>query len=1075
MPPLLVSAGHIVMNCQEIHDAISNELIRIGSATFLDFDSAGSFIFIEDPCSHFLEPVFTSLQRPYQLLDAVSTGYGSLDDVRSKPQSIEDAGIASVANQDGFAFSQDPETDIRFGERARILHSAYGIRGSLMAIRLNDLLGIPLGVFVVHAANKLGGITTAHETVLLAALETELGHVRALLQLRREAFARRELACCQNLLIRSSHHARTPRTVARTCGDFISMCLPLFNANALYIFHHDDPMHSRWHPTLTPAQSAALDSLVNHAPNESVFTLNRRRQAQPLADSLEAAFGGYYVWCRIEAHVYGQRIIAIANRKAHSISDHWERNDVALLSQAIDVLGVHLARSNHFDRLLTHITKVNGKQSKHDRFQFLAHILNDYFGFDQVLLAKVKKKPDRYKICVEFLTGFGKHEPEMKRRPKEYVPGQSHPGTPDVMSRILDDFVNDRLRASYPANVDHPADDYCLDKQLLDTCALKGHMYFFPCCTSDTATPRGTLESILHVGSTDGAAVLDLDSYPLMKTLSDRVAEWLVGEGSREAANVCRDIRDIDQCRAANMQHICEMVADATASLGCTLFLNAEKLPLLGIAWSSPEAISEAMVRLVNRCDSWKELLGADRCRRLIDMFASFLGIPNDITARILSRPRAEQIARLAAEVLYVRAAQSNGRGAGEDLQRLLDAKGDMGRDEFVIEFGAFLLANAYLPGYGLTGWVLRHRQQMSLADKSPHSLSRFHSAVKDLDEPVWKSALLRALHACGVHSSTLEDSHYGMPCHADHISEDPDRHAPHDSYLACAIEGIESPERPVGAIRISNSARVRRGFSDDDERTVVEAARHVSHLLRREYMRQDVFLSRMLDRRGDEDDFYHCIKRLHDKIYDLRGYLADPGVKWPDAERTAIEDTVGRLEELCDSAIGAPQQRILAWRICQADTEKWPLATVAAFLKDWLSNENLHADVSVEDSQAAVGWGAEIVTWAFRVVHELAKNLRWHQRILSPAVAVRGGESIAFYVGSANALSCYKDGVWRPYIRLAAGKQSGGGTRLISEASALAGLDVEYTFVEIARDGGQGVRSEMVARVKRHIAGSRQ
>lgn len=1042
-----------------IHHLIQAEVESLGASKFDVFQARGSFVFLEDPFGELLEPAFDSKRRPYGTIDAVSTNYGSLDEVRKNSQTVEDAGIATVAYQDGYAFSQNPEADIRFGNLARSLHSRYEIAGSLLALKLEDECRSFLGVIVVHSDAKFEGISLTDEQRMSRALDERSIRLRFLLQLRREELSRQELEGYQRFLASSLRNSRTPRTVSLACADFVQICKPLFATDTFFVSITgcgDGP----WVPSMSPQQQAALDSLKSYCDDVDVLTLNRQRQAPSVFEVLSPAFGPNLVWCRVQQNIGSRTIVCIAGRRATSISDHWQPCHVALLKHALEVLASQLSRSEQFDQLLSHLAKDGESTSKQDQFDFLAHLLNDYFGFDQVLLTKVKRKPKCYKVCTDAVAGFGHNQGLMKSRPKEYSPGVDVGGHPDVMVRILADFCNRTMAPLYEAvvGIDNPR--YSLDSVLNTECNIKGHVYFIPCCSHDEID-GDTLESILHVGSIDGQTTLTAESLPLVITLSKRVAEWLVNERHHESARIIRDIRNIDSCDHATFDTICKMVANATASLGCTLFLNASELQLLGLAWASEEGLSEGLLRLVNRFELWETLLGTDGSEKMTAMFSAFMGIDLCRAKSILRGPAGKHVARLASSALYVRVCQSNSPGSLNELGVLLETMDSTDRVEWVKRFGSYIATNAYLPGYGLTGWVLRYRQQMALADKHFNSIADFHHGIRDLVGPAWSLPIKRMLKMNGIAGSSLETDSCPVPVHADHISEDPLHQLPHDSYLACPIQGIDALEKPLGVLRISNSASMRHRFTEDDEATVMGASRHISNLLRREYMRQEAYLAEILDRRGDEDDFYHCIFRLNEKIIDLRRIIHSPDICLSADDRSSLESTVNRLAELCDSALAGPQLRVHAWRINQADTAGMPLSGLAVLLKEWLDTEHVAADCVFESQKMPSGLSPVVVTLAFRVVVELVRNLRRHQKIQKPVVSLRTEVLPVFYVGDERALECTVSADWKPYLNLVEGKESGGGTRLIRAAIDWGDFEVEFANVTVAE------KLEMITRIR--------
>ncbi len=96
-----------------------------------------------------------------------------------------DAGLAAIALSDRTAISWNPACDARLRPHALEWMSAHDIRGSMMAIRLDDLVGESLAVLVVYFGSVLKLTDRATEESLLDELQKRCVALRSLLICRR--------------------------------------------------------------------------------------------------------------------------------------------------------------------------------------------------------------------------------------------------------------------------------------------------------------------------------------------------------------------------------------------------------------------------------------------------------------------------------------------------------------------------------------------------------------------------------------------------------------------------------------------------------------------------------------------------------------------------------------------------------------------------------------------------------------------------------------------------------------------------------------------------------------------------
>lgn len=1055
MPPLRENPSTRAI-IRDINSSIQSELQSIANKAINVFQPVGAFLFVLDPYSHLLEPLFESHHFPYEMLGAVASSYAK--ESENPPAPIDNAGIASVAYLEGDAYSQDPMNDKRFGSDARNLHEAYQITGSMMAVRLDDLLGNVLAVVVVHSQEMTLGLSPQQETHVISRLRDALIPLRSMLQARREVAARNDLECCQHFVTALATSATVPRTVARACSVFAETCVPLFGADALYVRIGRPGSRADWFPALSPDQTVVANVLADHLPSNEEFTLNRARQSPALAEQLENAFGGRFVWSRVKSHASGYSATCIVRRKAASVLDHWQTGDNILLQQATNLLTAQVARSFHFEDLLNTIPAVAGSDDKQARFKLLVQLVRDYFGFDQILLAKVKRKPDRYKICTQFVDGFGPNEGVTKERHKYFVPGQPTYGRLDIMEQIVSDFEGGSLRDVYAEDASSPR----LDQQIVSACSLIGEHYFIPCCcSSDGVGTPIILHSILHVGSSSGSIRLEQDSVPLMLTFAGRIAEWLETERMRDCAVATGSIRAIEVCSLDSLRQIACEVATVTASIGCTVFIHSECLPLIGMRQIDSDRLSEAMVMFVSNVEVWPELLGEGRAHRIIDMFASFFGITSADCLSLLTHVGFEHCAAIAASALYVRAAQSNASEVVESLESIVLHRPRMPLAEFTQLFGRFLFENCYFPGYGLTGWVLRHGHSMCLPDKSAVAIDRFYKSLPAYLDTPWNKTVLAALRCLHDGATALETGNWICPTHADHVSEDLERQSPDSAYIAFPIEGIDAIGRPAGVIRVSCSHRVNRRYSREDTATVAEAARHVSVLLRRTYMRDTAYVAKYVRHRGEQSDLSHFLANLREGVEKLRGALLPKSSGNP-VQTATIKETVEAIQSSVDSAFAKTSHDNLALRIRDAPVSNWSIpSTIAEYLAEWLKAAVLSVEILFTETNATQIPSGEFVTLSFRVIHELIRNFKKHQRV-DAAILITCDGVPSLYVGDIATLSRVGSVMeWRHYLTVAR-RPHRGGTRLIMEATKIEPtLAVEVGYIE------SGVKRAMIGRVR--------
>jgi hypothetical protein len=145
----------------------------------------------------------------------------------------------------------------------------------------------------------------------------------------------------------------------------------------------------------------------------------------------------------------------------------------------------------------------------------------------------------------------------------------------------------------------------------------------------------------------------------------------------------------------------------------------------------------------------------------------------------------------------------------------------------FFSEFVSTLEQHCYLPGYGLTGWALRFRQNLRLPDKHPNTIEAEYERLRDRIGP------------CRLPSGESVQPY--PPQHVGHIS-DHSIDDKQDTYLLALTDPIDQASVPSGLIRTSSSANLRVRFELRDEEVLNDVAGHLSSLLRTAFYGKKIF-----------------------------------------------------------------------------------------------------------------------------------------------------------------------------------------------------------------------------------------
>lgn len=1033
----------------EMDALIDSELQLLAQRHFGEFRAAGAFLFLYDTFEKLLEPAFNSTGLGYHQLGYVSTSVDS-----------EPYGIASIAFEDGYAFSQIPEGDKRLDDDAQQQRISYAIRGSMMALRI-DAADERIGVLVVYS-DEIADVDSAGEQRALKALRADLADLTTLLHGRCATAAERDVARYSELVLDSLRSEARATTVDQVKHDGVSQLKHLFDADSVYLHVTCPDGTNGWYPPPTPAQESALDSICDWNRDAACCVLNRPHSNPQVYATLKATNSGQdHAWCRATVVRGPISLTCVISRDKASFSDHWTQRESTLLCRSLELIQVQIRRALEFDRLVQNVSRVDA-DVREQQFAFWCYLLRDYFGIDQVLITRVCRKADHYWVKTRLSSGFGDHDDAVRKHPKKYTPPLSERGDcPDVMVRILADYLADNDHASdvYVADCDAPTlDRFCLDETIVSGCQLRGEILFVPCYTYEHGTQRRTLKSIMHLGSQLGLVKVPREQYPLLLSLGVRVADWLSAEDRREADKLIKSVRDNAEASLPAMKSMASAVTSMTHSLGCSMFVNALHVKLLGVSGVTTENLESLFIKLFQAYSHWTEFFDEKTSLTLLRMFSEFFGVPVDTLRTMIASPDRNELARVVAHVVYVRVAhveagdkstqvQSidnyDATSAVNDLCDLAAKHGDLSDWESAEAFGSFLTRNSYLPGYGLTGWVLRYHHPLRVADKSESSLAKTLKSGTFQAGATWKQPILDVLGYLGIDPalSAVSNDPGVVPEHADHVT-DHRKSGRDDSFLAHPIEGFGFSELPAGVIRISGASSMRREFDVSDADVLASVSRHIANVLRTEHLRQRSYLEDVLSQRGDDADFRHVFTRLDEGIGMIREELLNTdGVMTFDDQ---LPSTVERLQELCDKALARDDQRAIALNVRNAEDSQWTCRMFADSLVVWLDAAKLSPRITTCGNHQHASINKTSVVYMFRTVEEIVRNLLRHQKV--EGVCIWVAESGHVYVSGDSVgdveSACAE---WHPYRKLYEGAGRGGGAKVLADANASAGVTVDY------------------------------
>ncbi len=950
------------------------------------------------------------------------------------------------------------------------MREAFQLDGSLMSVELApfDNYSGTRSVVVAFSAEKLN-FSELEEHRAQDAFKDATDYLRILLFQEYAATASANLGRYEQFAAALLQNSPRSKSVIDLCKETIERIKSIFGVTETYIFlKRANSRLGTWYPRVDSQKQLALDSLLTWPPQHEQLALNRHEQANPGPENL-VVLGNNLAWCRVQAKSADDTtIVCCAARSAHSFSNYWTDNEVNLLERVLELSHLRLRCALAFETLLGKLGNATNEQQK--QFRLWCHLLKEYFGIDQVMITRICPKPNQFVIKCEMHDGFIGHE-EISSCKKVCNPAKRS-SRPDIMVRILEDYLDNDPKAKgiYEAECENKYyPDFTLDEKLISACRMKGRILFVPCYCRDDATSQQVLRSIMHLASSTGKLEVSSEQEPILMTLGERVAEWLVANDREKFNKATKEITSVEVATKESIEEICRTLLSTIHARGASFFINISNLGLLGVDAPSMDSIENLFCQFLRAFEQWEyftlpEENSAAKANektakdRLVSMFSEFLGISFSDCTQVLGSLDTNEIARVVSRATYLRAGAAHfsndisvATNGIKDFCRLCETCDGLLTHQLVEEFGTLLLKQCYFPGLGLTGWVLRYCRSLALNQKTSTSNSTYCITLQPQPEALWRLRILRLLNELGIASerSTLSAGGCREPTHANHVPEHRES-SPNESMIATPIEGFEISELPTGVLRVTGGGAMPHGVESIHQELVEIASRHIANLLRTEHLRRKQYIEGVLAFQGIEFDANHSFRRLDEILCKFN----DPATDEPEL----ISKAFSRLREITDSALGRDEHISIALEvrdmrhsaICAGDFEK--------ILTRWVTAVKIEMRTICEDKFSRI-IDKSVAINTCRTVEEVLKNLRRHLGVQNPIVRINASGLVLIGIPSYNwSEPVGYSNQWLPYRTLASDKRSGGGTRLLQEVELTSDIHVQYLTL--------GSMNEMVVKI---------
>jgi hypothetical protein len=951
----------------------------------------------------------------------------------------------------GPQFSQNPLFDDRLGPDAKLLIKHYNITGSLISYPLGKV-----GVVVIATETMLSD----NPTLQTNQLSQDFINLAALVALRDTALARKVAQNYEELtqlMLSAAHPIPTAKQIQK---HFQASCHKHLRATASLLVH-PGKAHSLCNSSdleqLQHLFGTQKQIIFNRVPSDA--SLSAYKILQKVTGLTNNGAFAAAACTHTEPCLY-----AIAYRKVTSITDHWNPHDLRFLHFTLKCFQFLMKRRSSFGTMLQQLREpqlVITDKSPFSRAQFdlICYICKEFLNVDQILLTRVTREAEQYHIRGVFAHGFGKKDNWIKKvTAREYAAqiDVEHEKL-DVMPYVLEKFLNvtttdiseQKVKTLYCGLLGASDSPFTIDDKIVKQCKLCGKVYFLPCFT---ITTNGTviLRSILHLGRADGKLQLPDEVKPLLSQVARGVAEGFENTERDQMEAILRQIHRHDKLTPDTIRIIAEDVSTLCRSVGCAIFLKVDLIHLVGFERADETVVKNALQHFLSAAHRLKWAhIDPITATKIREMLCAFLGTDKQGLDKLLGKRGDLPFTSLAAKRLYVRVGRS-----GETIKHSYfhDVIRQRSPDElFLPTFAAFLSQYCYLPGYGLTGWVIRYRYDMRLRNKRPETIDQFFQENRaQIKAPPLN--MLAKLQIQGV-PSYLRESPIVKPAHVDHIQDRAGISHKEDTFLACALEDVDHPNYACGVVRTSTSETLRADFENLDQENLKRVATHLSNVVRKEFTAQQQFMTEIFERRHLHQVIRHSWRSFGQNVRKLQQRLKDP-----DKELSTILNVLEHTGHWAD--------HFVHWYDLGDDITHHTLPDSINEYRDLIERALAHCKNSFQHFQVTClleskrpQLSKEQLLLLATVVEEVVTNIKKHssESVLGVIVTVGMEQWLEIQImecaasKAIQARQLFSTNTWLPYDDLLNKPEStrdGEGRRIIEEG-ILQGIIVRYAILE--------------------------
>jgi len=623
----------------------------------------------------------------------------------------------------------------------------------------------------------------------------------------------------------------------------------------------------------------------------------------------------------------------------------WDAPDVSLLANALGNLQLLFDRADECRQILGALNR--GLPSDvHPEFsesqcQTIAHIARDFLNMDQVLVSRVSRTEKGLRVTGIYADGYGDRESkkikEHTQREVDFAAASRRPPfrirdwdaastesrspedceKPDIMALIAQLYFQSSADSEIPSafivNHEHTYRNFTLDNPLAKESNIVGDVLFLPCVTVGRDGTK-SLRAILMLSSSSGSPPID-GREGVSQSLASQIALAMASDDDVFVEERLRRIREESRLNRGTLQCICEKAAIVTRALVSRIWLRAD----LAASIAERAFNSSGLMRVIQQY--MQQAARSGHCLESppgVRLLLSFFGIAVE-DFREVAINASGVLAQQVAENLYIPVShwdvldQTDRAAAGvmDDVLTMwsrLEKISHPGTDAhaFCTEVEK-VLERSYLPGHGITGWVLRYgNRTLRLDSLTADSVAKIEKKYPELFGPYQPKTVDRIVERevpVAVHVGCC-NLPVPTPCSLQHVRDHSHKvREPLDTFMCAPFGCLDPMEYPRGIIRVALSSSSSGRFSPEDESRLGMIASHLTDLLMAALFRREREMAKYDVGTKLQGFLTHRLKRFGDDAAFLRSYF-EQVQSIPDCVRDAAKrvDNVARTVDRLDA-----------------------------------------------------------------------------------------------------------------------------------------------------------------------------